>query len=352
LFVKTIKLKNYNLYDLIGSEISNLTKINFIYGANGSGKTTLSNFIANQDDDKYKDCSIEWEQDLSLKVLVYNKEFRDKNFGKDSIDGIFTLGQATKEDKELIQQKQLELNKIEEVGKQKKATLEKQKTKLSKQEEEFKEWCWDNIFKKYKDNFKEAFQGVSGKKISFKEKLLNEFNNNTNDILLVEELDDKAKTIFGEAPQQINEIYNIEPEEINTLESNEIWARKIIGKSDVDIAQLIQKLNLNDWVNQGRKFITEDEICPFCQQKTITKDFRKQLEDYFDQSFTEDIEVINKLAQSYLDYKSKVENQLLQIIESQKNNSNNKLNLDIFIANFETLKGQFLTNEKILNEKL
>ena len=161
--IKTIKLKNIATYDLIGSEISNLTKINFIYGANGSGKTTLSNFIANQDDDKYKDCSIEWEQDLSLKVLVYNKEFRDKNFGKDSIDGIFTLGQATKEDKELIQKKQQELNQITEDGKQKKDTLEKQKTKLDTNQNEFKEWCWKNIYKKYEDNFKEAFKGFMNK---------------------------------------------------------------------------------------------------------------------------------------------------------------------------------------------
>jgi wobble nucleotide-excising tRNase len=350
--ITAIKLKNLATYDAVGTEISNLTKINFIYGANGSGKTTLSNFIANQEDPKFQNCSIEWEQNQDIKSLVYNKEFRDKNFGKDSLNGIFTLGQATKEQKDLILQKQQELSQIAEDCKNKKATLESQQGKLSKQEEEFKEWCWDNIFKKYKDNFKEAFQGVSGKKISFKEKLLNEFNNNTNNILSLEELDDKAKIIFGEIPEQLNEIYNIAFEEINIIELNEIWAKKIIGKGDVDIAKLMQKLNLNDWVNQGRSFITEDSICPFCQQETISENFRKQLEDYFDKSFTEDIKNINILVQNYLNYIENINNQLSQIIENQKNNPNSKLNLDMFASNFETLKSQFLSNKKTLDEKL
>jgi len=325
--IKAIKLKNVATYDSIGTEISNLTKINFIYGANGSGKTTLSNFIANQEDQRFKDCSIEWEQYQQIKVLVYNKEFRDKNFGKDSIDGIFTLGEATKEEKDLILQKQKELTQITEDGKQKKSTLENQRTKHSELQEEFKEWCWKNLYKKYEDNFKEAFKG-NMQKNSFRDKILNEFKNNSSELLTKEKLIEKAKIIFGDIPQSL------------------------IGKNDVNIAKLIQKLNLNDWVNQGRTFLQDDDICPFCQQNTITEDFKKQLENYFDKSFTEDIETIDTLAKSYLTQVDNIENQLSQILESQKNNSNTKLNIDIFIANFETLKSQFLANRKTIDEKL
>lgn len=349
--IKQIKLKKIATYDNDGTEILGLTNINFIYGANGSGKTTLSNFIANQEDDKFKECSIEWEQNQPIKALVYNKEFRDKNFGKDNIDGIFTLGEATKEEKDLILQKQNELTQITKDGKQKKSTLENQQTKHFKLQEEFKVWCWTNIYKKYEDNFKEAFKGFMQKN-SFRDKLLNEFNNNTNEILSLEELHEKAKTIFGETPQQLNELYNISFENINIIEFNEIWVKKIIGKNDVNIANLIQKLNLNDWVNQGRNFLQDDDICPFCQQNTITEDFKKQLENYFDKSFTEDIKTIDALAKNYLNQIDTIENQLSQILESQKNNPNTKLNIDIFIANFETLKSQFLTNQKTLDEKL
>ena len=60
--LETILLKNIATYDDVGTEISNLKKINFIYGANGSGKTTLSNFIANSHDSKFRDCSLIWMQ--------------------------------------------------------------------------------------------------------------------------------------------------------------------------------------------------------------------------------------------------------------------------------------------------
>ena len=349
--IKAIKLKDVATYNSAGTEISSLTKINFIYGANGSGKTTLSNFIANQEDYNFKECSIEWEQNQPIKALVYNKEFRDKNFGKDNIDGIFTLGEATKEEKDLILQKQNELTQIAEDGKQKKSTLENQRTKHSELQKKFKEWCWKNIYKKYEDNFKEAFKG-NMQKNTFRDKLLIEFNSNNNNILSLNELNEKAKIIFGDVPQNISEIYNISFENINIIESNEIWIKKIIGKDDVNIANLILKLNLNDWVNQGRNFLQDDDICPFCQQNTITEDFKKQLENYFDKSFTEDIETINTLAKSYLNQIDDIKNQLSQILESQKNNSNSKLNIDMFIANFETLKSQFLTNQKTLDEKL
>jgi wobble nucleotide-excising tRNase len=349
--IKNIKLKNVATYDDDGSEILGLTNINFIYGTNGSGKTTLSNFIANQEDYKFKECSIKWEQNQPIKALVYNKEFRDKNFGKDNIDGIFTLGEATKEDKNLILQKQKELTQIAEDGKQKKLTLKNQQTQHSKLQEEFKERCWKNIYKKYEDNFKEAFKG-SLQKNSFRDKVLNEFKNNSSELLTKEKLIEKAKIIFGDIPQSLNLIYNIDYKIIIQIEENPIWTKKIIGKNDVDIAKLIQKLNLNDWVNQGRNFLQNDDICPFCQQNTITEDFKKQLENYFDKSFTEDIEIINTLAKSYLNQIDNIENQLSQIFESQKNNSNSKLNIDIFMANFETLKSQFLINKKTLDEKL
>lgn len=69
--IKKILLKKTATYDDIGTEISDLKKINFIYGANGSGKTVFSNFIANTQDLKFADCSIEWDQNQDIKTLVY-----------------------------------------------------------------------------------------------------------------------------------------------------------------------------------------------------------------------------------------------------------------------------------------
>ena len=69
-------------------------------------------------------------------------------------------------------------------------------------------------------------------------------------------------------------------------------------KDDVDIAKLIQRLNINDWVNQGKEYI-EDTTCPFCQQKTITDDFKRQIGSFFDETYLKDIKHLKELKQEY-----------------------------------------------------
>lgn len=123
--ISKIKISNIASYDEAGIEIDNLKKINFIYGANGSGKTIISNLLA--DEDFCSDCSVEWEHGQKIDTLVYNKKFRDENFGNTSIMGIFTLGQATIEEKEIIESKQADLETIKQKGTAKKETLETQK---------------------------------------------------------------------------------------------------------------------------------------------------------------------------------------------------------------------------------
>lgn len=75
-------------------------KINFCYGSNGSGKTTLSNLLSQ--DSLPANCSVLWENENKLPLLVYNKKFVDDNFVESkTINGIFTLGQEQKKPKNL-----------------------------------------------------------------------------------------------------------------------------------------------------------------------------------------------------------------------------------------------------------
>ena len=105
--IKSIKIRNIATFDETGIEIPEFKKVNFFYGANGSGKTTVSNFIYDPANERFPDCQIEWQNGIELKSLVYNKEFRDRNFGKGTIAGVFTLGQTTKEEAELIEEKRV-----------------------------------------------------------------------------------------------------------------------------------------------------------------------------------------------------------------------------------------------------
>jgi wobble nucleotide-excising tRNase len=348
--IKSIDIKNVATYDNQGVQINDLKKINFIYGANGCGKTTISNFIYDNLDPKYNSCSLSWVNELPLSVLVYNKEFRSRNFGKGKLNGVFTLGEATSDQIKVIEQKTDELKTIKTEGIQKKESLEKLKAQKEKLENDFKETTWTNVYKKNENRFKEAFTG-SLQKESFKNKLLQEAMINTASIETLEDLKERAKTIFGQQPQVIEPISLISFERIIEIETNEIWKKIIVGKADVDIAKLIQKLNINDWVNQGREYIQGD-VCPFCQQKTISEDFKSQIENFFDETYLNDIKLLKELKEEYNTQTLNVINQLNTIETNQKALSNSKLDIDKFSAYLKTLLSQNTTNSEYLLNKL
>ncbi len=286
-----------------------------------------------------------------MNALVYNKDFRDRNFGKGKIDGVFTLGEATKEQIEAIEKMQSELEEIKENGLTKKSTLEAQKAIKLEEESNFKEAIWRDIYKENEADFKEAFRGYL-KKDAFKDKILEDFAKNKEAILTIEELREKAETIFGEVPYTLSLISAIDFKRILEIESEKIWNKKIIGKSDVQIAPLIQKLNLNDWVNEGRTYIEDSEICPFCQQQTITATFKKQIEDYFDESFTQDTTSVKELSEEYNRLSQNLQHTLEQIEMREKSNEHSKLNIEPFAAFLKTMISQFVTNKELLGNKI
>lgn len=349
--IENITIKDIATYDNSGIQVSDLKKVNFIYGANGCGKTTISNFLFNNSDEKFSNCSLAWQSDISLNTLVYNKEFRERNFGKGKLSGVFTLGEATAEQVKAIADKTEELKVLKADGIKKRETQASQIQKKETLENDFKETTWTKVYKKYEPTFKEAFTGTLQKE-SFKNKLLQEFGTNTATLETLANLKEKAKTIFGEVPETITPINLIDFERIIEIENNEIWKKIIVGKADVDIAKLIQKLNINDWVNQGRDYLQEDETCPFCQEKTITLDFRNQLENFFDEIYLSDIKSIKALKQEYNSLTQNLINELNSTETNQKDFKNSKLNNDRYSAFLKTLISQNTANTEFLNNKI
>jgi len=349
--IESITLKKVATFDETGINIEDLKKVNFIYGANGSGKTTLTKVIDNPNDSLYSECSLVWKDNIPIKALVYNRDFRNKNFGKGKMNGVFTLGQATKEQIEKIAKMQEELAEIKDKLINKKKSWDYVIGLKQNLENEFKDKIWSDVYKKFEEDFKEAFVGVI-KKDLFKNRLLDEFESNNSVLKTFDELVIKAKTIFGEIPVVIPSIAAIEFSRILEIETDEIWQKKIIGKADVQIAKLIQKLNLNDWVNEGRSFLQEDNTCPFCQQPTISKEFRTQLEDYFDETFTTDTRLIKSNVDEYNRLAQNLLNILQQIEIKEKANPDTKLNTEYFSAYLNTLSSQFISNKELLNNKI
>lgn len=356
--IEKIEIKGVASYDINGVSFEELQKINFIYGSNGSGKTTISNFFQNQAGNKYQSSSIKWKDDRKIDILVYNKIFKENNFNSsNNIKGVFTLGKATDTEKKIIDKKKDKLEDIEVKGNGYRKSLQELKGneeslgKLQKLENDFKEFCWKDIYKKNENMFKEAFKGFL-KKDSFREKILNEYRNNKSKQLDIAELQKKSKIIFGETPTKLSLIPMIIYSDIQKIENNAIWAKKIIGKTDVNIATIIQKLGINDWVDEGRKYIGDSDICPFCQNKTVTHDFRKQLEEYFDETYADSIKKINSLKQNYDNLSKNIIDKLSNIEQDCKVDKKTKLDIDNVSIALKSLIGQLEINRQNLQNKL
>lgn len=352
--IQNIVIKSIATYDDInGVCIDGLKKVNFIYGANGSGKTTMSNFLQQPEDEKFSDCSVVWKDGVHLATLVYNKEFREQTFGRGSIPGVFTLGKATKEEIAEINGLQEQLVKIKNDKIEKEKYIDKQNKEIEKLLKDFEDKCWVEIYKNNEQLFKESFKGFMGSKKTFSEKVISEFNSNNSDLKKIEELKEKAKVVFGEEPQIINEIKFIDFSGLISIENNDIWERKIVGKQDVEIGGFIQRLNINDWVNQGRYFLVDDsEVCPFCQKGTIDNDFRKQLEDYFDETYTSNLKKIKELYEDYICRSENIVHFFEKIENIESETKDTKLNNELFSSCIRTLNQQFTNNKEILNNKL
>jgi len=301
--IKKIQICNVATYDAVAEELTDLKKINFIYGSNGTGKTTISRVIA--DCDSHTDCDLAWKGGSPLKLLVYNRDFVEANFNQpEDLKGIFTLGEEDKETLDKIRCTKVELDQIKDKIIQLKVVLEGdlgeggKRAELEVIETDFEKKCWDLKLKHDKE-FQDAFTKVRSKKSAFKEKLLAESESNASPPVELADLEKRAAIVFGSAPQPAIPLSAPNSTDILALEGSAILTKKVLGKSDVDIAALIQKLGNSDWVKQGREFYDPKEaICPFCQQDTPAS-LEESLNEYFDETFLADTAAIEEL---YTDY--------------------------------------------------
>ncbi|MHA1385695.1 MAG: AAA family ATPase [Candidatus Helarchaeota archaeon] len=324
--ITKIKLHNIATYSNT-VEIPDLKKINFFFGSNGTGKTAISKLIANPD--SYSSCQVEWQSNKKLKTIVYNEVFVERVFHQsDNFPGIFTIGEGAKNIEEQIKKKNNEREKVEEDKNRLNNTLTTKKDELQNKENNFRELCWKKIFQKYEDLFSDIFTGYRNSKENFAKRILREFSENQSQLQEKNFLISRYNLLYKEELKTINKIILITDDifhQLKNLESEEILKTKILGKKDVDIAKMIEKLHNHDWVRQGKKYYDEnyDEktnfyICPFCQQKT-TDEFKRKLEEYFDETYNNQIQEINKFKNSYSEIKSKIEQYCEQLTKSEGN---------------------------------
>lgn len=345
--IEKINMMNVASYDNEGIGI-NLEKVNYIYGSNGSGKTTISEFLRTNDDMKFSSCNIEWEKNnAAVDMFVYNRQFVRENFNiRNEIKGIFTLGKESTEILSSIEEKiKLEKKHEEKVGNLIANKGEKEK-QLKDLVNDFTSKCWD-LKLKYDEQFKEAFTGVRNNKEKFMLRCLEEAkgSNSSSNLHTYEELQKRFKYVFQISQNRFSPIKKVEYD--ITLEKSPIFDTKIIGKKDIDIASLISKLNISDWVQQGHEHLEKSNgICPFCQQE-LQSDFKSKLDEYFDETYNEQIQL---LFSSIVEY----EKGTLSIMNDHdylKDENNPYVNTENIENIFKVINSTYEKNKQMLENK-
>ncbi|WQY75108.1 AAA family ATPase [Helicobacter pylori] len=350
--VSQISLKKVATFDENGASFKDLNSINFIYGANGSGKTTTSSFLKNLAEngieDKFASSKIVWYNNESLKIEVYNKQFKEEQFRNSQVKGIFTLGKKTNENLEKIESKKESINKENEKKIKNKESLKKITQEKEKEEKDFTDSCWEKLYKKFEEDFKETLEGFKRKE-KFKEKILKEFENdkyNQSEIVGLEKLKEKIEIVFGENQTELA-LLECDLTDFDSIENHSIWEQKIVGSGGVAIADLIKKLSNEDWVAQGREYVKDNSICPFCQKETITEEFKKQLESYFDTSYQESTDTIKKMKEDYTNKTDEALERLNEVIKTEQN----KLDTENLKRIIETLRSKINANQQKMLDK-
>lgn len=313
--------------------------INFIFGTNGSGKTTISRVV--HDPSKFPNSRLTWSGGQEKERLVFNSDFAAKNFSS-KMRGIFTLGEDSTEIQERIAELNERRREYEKDIRTRNATLSGadgnggKRKDLADLRAAFEETCW-NLKNVHDGHFKEVFEGLRNSKTRFCDRILSELESNTADLRDLESLKIRAKTVFKKNQQAVPAIIIPAFTHLIDLESDPIFSKKVVGKENIDIATLIERLGNSDWVQRGRSYLPHSgDQCPFCQQKILT-DLEGQLGQYFDESYLSDLASISRVAQAY---DTCARTTLLEI--------NEVLALENLFLNNEALK----THVELLKQKL
>lgn len=306
--ITSLTIRNVASYDAVGVTLSNLKKLNFFFGYNGTGKSTIVRCIRNmslpiaEQLPEYKDCSINGYNSAQELVLVYDEQFRKNNFiDSDKIKGVFSLNQqnaAIDAKIALLETKIAQLTQDNLAIQLRKKDCEE---KISAIRHQLVEVCFAdrNQFKgfvkatlQYGRNKEQHFEHI--KEILKSSPITTTFTDIAND--------------YNKFYEQEIKIINLNIEErlcndfIFAKQNLNNWLEKIIvGKDSVDIADLIKKLNMTSWVNEGRIYLDKvNEKCPFCQQPLVDKnELRMKLNSFFDDNFQASIQAIKDAGNTY-----------------------------------------------------
>ena len=301
--IRSLSLASVASYAADPQVLANLKPVNFLFGTNGSGKTTIAKVIS--DHGAYPTCAIAWQDDTPLQTMVYDQDFVTRNFSDSAeIRGIFTLGESNiatlqqiAEAKKFIDDQSRDLAGLRRGIAGDNGSGGK-RAELRALESEVTAKCWAQKLK-HDAVFAGAFEGFRNSKENFKDKILQESASNSVALVSLDELHQRAGTVFEPAPTVESRLPSLEAQDILDCEGDPILDQAVVGTQDVGLGAMIQRLGNSDWVRAGHAFYQANAIvCPFCQQIT-TDEFANSLKAYFDDAYEHEVLAIAELEARY-----------------------------------------------------
>ncbi|MBM4354524.1 MAG: AAA family ATPase [Deltaproteobacteria bacterium] len=301
--IESISITDVATFGSSAEVLHGLAGLNYLFGSNGTGKTTIARVIA--DEGAAPSCKVVWKGGTRLQSVVYNSDFVAKNFEQSpEIPGIFTLGEQQVDTIKRINAAKAEVDELTKKIEGLTATLQGEDGSGGKTgesaalEDALRHRCWAQK-QKHDAAFAGAFKGVRDAAEKFKTRVLQEKTSNRASVEDLKDLERRAETLFGSNPTTAAPIPAVDFARLEAHASNPVLGKKVVGKADVDIAAMIQRLQNSDWVREGLGYFeTNGGRCPFCQQGT-SEAFAKSLSDYFDETFDRDSRAIDELVAAY-----------------------------------------------------
>lgn len=299
--ITAIEIAGEATYPAAGERLTDLKKINYLFGHNGCGKTTISRAV--NDAASRAGFLVTWANGRTLEALVYNRDFAEQNFGE-QMPGIFTLGEESTRAAADIARLSEEIEAIDRQLAGLRAQLQGDDGNSGRQGElaaartALEHACWKSQ-QDHKDKFETAFTGHRGGRAAFCDKVLQEAAVEGVDLKTLEELTAQAETVFRSAAPVEASIPVISLDRLAEFGGTAILARQVVGRDDVILAELIRRLGNSDWVKQGVGYLhAADGKCPFCQQLT-PPELTRDLNEFFDEQYLRDVEAIAGLKRDY-----------------------------------------------------
>lgn len=346
--ITKITLPNRVPFDQGLATLDGLNRVCFLFGPNGSGKTTISQLISDEANGSSTP-HLEWSTVAPTRTYVYNHSFIKSNFADDaSVPGVFTMGKDAVDAQAKIDELNAAIKKENKKKDSAEANLEQATQDLEAINANIRDTCWT-----VRAELPESVRSIwanTGRKEPFRDALLAKIGElKPADVQPdIADIEHRVSIVFDSSATAFDTIPTIDLTELTAFESEAILQKKIVGKEDLPIAALITKLGNSDWVAQGRKYIVQGDLCPFCQKPTITEDIKKEMDEFFDETYEADKTALTSVSERYSACADAIIHSFDRLLETHEQ----FIDVPVLKARLAELKGNVQENKARIEKKL